>query len=98
MRHHGLDRPPGTTKADIDHCVDVLAPVVIDFDELSAVPDQSGVSGHVAKSQIIYQNAGVKAQAQAGVAGWMSRPRKHNRGSPRWKTRTVQGCRMTAGA
>ncbi len=74
---------PGTTKADIDHCVDVLAPVVSSISMNYPPFLTSPVSAATAKpSQIIYQNADVKARAQAGVARMDEQTRKHNRGSP----------------
>ncbi len=74
---------PGTTKADIDHCVDVLAPVVSSISMNYPPFLTNPVSAATAKpSQIIYQNADVKARAQAGVARMDEQTRKHNRGSP----------------
>ncbi|MGB3698975.1 MAG: MCE family protein [Gordonia sp. (in: high G+C Gram-positive bacteria)] len=59
---------PGDTEKDIEKCVDVIAPVmsgiVVNYPPFLANP----VIGRTAKpDQITYQNADVKARAQAGV-------------------------------
>ena len=90
---------PGTTKADIDHCVDVLAPVVSSISMNYPPFLTNPVSAATAKpSQIIYQNADVKVRAQAGVARMDEQTRKHNRAA-RWKACSYRsGCRMTRGS
>ena len=74
---------PGTTKADIDHCVDVLAPVVSSISMNYPPIMLNPVSAATATpNQIVYQNNDVRARAKAGVNRIDENTRKHNKGNP----------------
>jgi phospholipid/cholesterol/gamma-HCH transport system substrate-binding protein len=74
---------PGTGEADVEHCVDVLAPVLSSISMNYPPFLMNPVSAATATpNQIVYQNNDVKARAKAGVNRLDQQTRKHNRGSP----------------
>ena len=74
---------PGTSQVDIDKCVEILAPVLsaisMNYPPFLANPVQGA---NALPSQIQYQNASVKARAQAGVQRIDAQTRKDNGNTP----------------
>ncbi|GAB99985.1 Mce family protein [Gordonia namibiensis NBRC 108229] len=74
---------PGTSKEDIDKCVEILAPVLssisMNYPPFLSNPVQGA---NALPSQLQYQNADVKARAQAGVRRIDNETRRDNAGSP----------------
>ncbi|MEE4025219.1 MCE family protein [Gordonia sp. PKS22-38] len=72
---------PGTSQADIEHCVDVLAPmlssIAVAYPPFLANP----VTGiNATPDQITYQDASVRQRAQAGVRAQDAQTRRDNGG------------------
>ncbi|MDS1113129.1 MlaD family protein [Gordonia westfalica] len=74
---------PGSTMADVDKCVEILAPVLSSISMNYPPFLTNPVSGaNATPDQIEYQNASVEARARAGVTRLDDETRRGNRDSP----------------
>ncbi|MED5802006.1 MCE family protein [Gordonia sp. Z-3] len=72
---------PGQSQADVEHCVDVLAPMLSTIAVAYPPFMTNPVNGiNATPDQITYQNASVKARAQAGVRAQDAQTRRDNGG------------------
>ncbi|MCF3941214.1 MCE family protein [Gordonia tangerina] len=72
---------PGQSQADVEHCVDVLAPMLSTIAVAYPPFMTNPVTGiNATPDQITYQNASVKARAQAGVRAQDAQTRRDNGG------------------
>ncbi|MFI8774832.1 MCE family protein [Gordonia sp. NPDC062954] len=72
---------PGQSQADVEHCVDVLAPMLSTIAVAYPPFMTNPVTGiNATPDQITYQNESVKARAQAGVRAQDAQTRRDNGG------------------
>ncbi len=72
---------PGASKADVEHCADVLAPMLSTIAVAYPPFMTNPVSGiNATPDQITYQNSSVEARAKAGVRAQDAQTRKDNGG------------------